>query len=98
MLTYRIVYTNQEPATEPPQHAHIVAVGQEAIQMRIQDWVERYLEVESLFPEEQHAANLPLRKVTSLDEIETAAAHLFQQLRGNAWHRQGAWKTLSITF
>lgn len=27
MTTYRIVCTNQEPATEPPQHAHIVAVG-----------------------------------------------------------------------
>ncbi len=27
MTTYRIVCTNQEPASEPPQHAHIVAVG-----------------------------------------------------------------------
>lgn len=27
MSTYRIVCTNQEPASEPPQHAHIVAVG-----------------------------------------------------------------------
>ena len=27
MSIYRIVCTNQEPATEPPQHAHIVAVG-----------------------------------------------------------------------
>jgi hypothetical protein len=27
MATYRIVCTNQIPATKPPQHAHIVAVG-----------------------------------------------------------------------
>jgi len=58
------------------KHAALGVKEQEAIQMRIQDWVERYLEVESLFPEEQHAANLPLRKVTSLDEIETAALEL----------------------
>ena len=58
------------------KHAVLGVKEQEAIQMRIQDWVERYLEVESLFPEEQHAANLPLRKVTSLDEIETAALEL----------------------
>ncbi len=55
------------------KHAVLGVKEQEAIQMRIQDWVERYLEVESLFPEEQHAANLPLRKTTSLDEIETIA-------------------------
>ena len=58
------------------KHAVLGVKEQEAIQMRIQDWVERYLEVESLFPEEQHAANLPLRKVTSLDDIETAALEL----------------------
>ena len=58
------------------KHAVLGAKEQEAIQMRIQDWVERYLEVESLFPEEQHTANLPLRKVTSLDEIETVALDL----------------------
>ena len=27
MATYRIVCTNQQPASKPPQHAHIVAVG-----------------------------------------------------------------------
>ena len=58
------------------KHAVLGVKEQEAIQMRIQDWVERYLEVESLFPEEQHAANLPLRKATSLDEIETVALEL----------------------
>lgn len=27
MASYRIVCTEQEPASQPPQHAHIVAVG-----------------------------------------------------------------------
>lgn len=27
MTTYRIICTNQEPASQPPKHAHIVAVG-----------------------------------------------------------------------
>ena len=27
MTTYRIICTNQEPASQPPQHAHIVAIG-----------------------------------------------------------------------
>jgi hypothetical protein len=27
MANYRIVCTEQEPASQPPQHAHIVAVG-----------------------------------------------------------------------
>lgn len=58
------------------KHAALGVKEQEAIQMRIRDWVERYLEVESLFPEEQHTAKFPLRKVTSLDEIETAAIEL----------------------
>ncbi len=58
------------------KHAVLGVKEQEAIQMRIQDWVERYLEVESLFPGEQHLANLPLRKVSSLDEIETVALEL----------------------
>ena len=58
------------------KHAVLGVKEQEAIQMRIQDWVERYLEVESLFPEEQHAANLPLCKAASLDAIETIALEL----------------------
>lgn len=27
MATYRIICTNQEPASQPPKHAHIVSVG-----------------------------------------------------------------------
>lgn len=58
------------------KHAVLGVKEQEAIQMRIQEWVERYLEVESLFLEEQHTSNLPLYKVTSLDEVESAAIKL----------------------
>jgi Zn-dependent peptidase ImmA (M78 family)/DNA-binding XRE family transcriptional regulator len=56
-----------------------VALGikeQEAIQMRIQEWVERYLEIEDLFPKEQHAINLPLYKVNTLNEVEGIAIEL----------------------
>ncbi len=58
------------------KHSVLGGKEQEAIQMRIQDWVERYLEVESLFPEEYHAACLPLYKTNSPDEIETIALEL----------------------
>ena len=58
------------------KHAVLGVKEQEVIHMRIQDWVERYIEVESLFPEEQHAADLPLRKVTSINQIETIALEL----------------------
>jgi hypothetical protein len=27
MAIYRVICTNQEPASQPPQHAHIVSVG-----------------------------------------------------------------------
>jgi hypothetical protein len=27
MTTYRVICTNQEPASQPPKHAHIVSVG-----------------------------------------------------------------------
>ena len=58
------------------KHAALGVKEQEAIQMRIQDWVERYLEVEGLFHEEQHSAHLPRWKVTSLDEVEDLALKL----------------------
>jgi Zn-dependent peptidase ImmA (M78 family) len=58
------------------KHASLGVKEQEAIRMRIQDWVERYLEVESLFPDEQHTLNLPLHKAGSLDEVEDIAMGL----------------------
>lgn len=27
MATFRVICTNQEPASQPPKHAHIVSVG-----------------------------------------------------------------------
>jgi hypothetical protein len=27
MASYRVICTNQEPASQPPQHAHIVSIG-----------------------------------------------------------------------
>lgn len=70
------------PITAPIQlkayrkHADLGVKEQEAIQMRIQDWVERYLEVESLFLEEQHTAHLPRYQAASLNEVEVAAQSL----------------------
>ena len=58
------------------KHTTLGVKEQESIQMRIQDWVERYLEVENLFPDEYHAVSLPLRKVSSLDAIEGVALEL----------------------
>ena len=60
------------------KHAALGVKEQEAIQMRIQDWVERYLEVESLFPDEQRKVSLPLRTVSSFDQVEEAALELRQ--------------------
>jgi hypothetical protein len=62
------------------EHAVLGVKEQEVIQMRTQDWVERYLEAESLFPEEQYAGALPSRKVSSLDEIEKITLEL-----GDSW-------------
>lgn len=58
------------------KHAGLGIKEQEAIQMRIQDWAERYLEVESFFPEERLSADLPQYRVTSLEDVENAAIKL----------------------
>jgi len=58
------------------KHASLGVKEQEAIRMRIQDWLERYLEVESLFPLEKRTVNLPLQKANSLDEVESIALEL----------------------
>jgi Zn-dependent peptidase ImmA (M78 family) len=58
------------------KHAALGVKEQEAIQMRIQDWVERYLEVESLFPSEQRTFPLPVYAVSSFDQVESAAVEL----------------------
>jgi Zn-dependent peptidase ImmA (M78 family)/DNA-binding XRE family transcriptional regulator len=60
------------------KHAALGVKEQESIQMRIQDWVERYLEVESLFPDEQRKVSLPHRSVSSFDQVEEVALELRQ--------------------
>src|SRR4030065_441023 len=52
------------------KHAALGVKGHDAIQMRIQEWLERYLEVESLFPDEQRIASLPTCDVESLEQVE----------------------------
>ena len=70
------------PMTVPVQlqayrkHAELGVKEQDAIQMRIQEWLERYLEVESLFPDEQRIASLPICDVESLEQVEVAALKL----------------------
>jgi Zn-dependent peptidase ImmA (M78 family)/DNA-binding XRE family transcriptional regulator len=61
------------------KHAALGVKEQKAIQMRIQDWVERYLEVESLFPDEQRAISLPVQVVNSFEQVEIAALELRQE-------------------
>ncbi len=61
------------------KHASLGVKEQEAIQMRIQYWVERYCEVESLFPDEQRSVNLTVHNVNSLDEVEDIALALRDQ-------------------
>jgi transcriptional regulator with XRE-family HTH domain len=60
------------------KHAVLGTKEQEAIRMRIQEWLERYLETEELFPGEHHAVTLPGYDVHSLDQVETASARLRQ--------------------
>lgn len=70
------------PMTMPVQfqayrkHVTLGVKEQDAIQMRIQEWLERYLEIESLFPDEQRTVSLPVRTVHSLDQVEDVAGEL----------------------
>ena len=58
------------------KHAVLGAKEQEAIRMRIQEWLERCLETEELFPEEHLPVNLLSYEVRSLDQVEDAATNL----------------------
>src|SRR4030065_1423187 len=55
------------------KHAALGVKEQEAIQMRIQEWLERYLEVESFFPDEGRAISLLLHTIQSMDQVEDVA-------------------------
>jgi Zn-dependent peptidase ImmA (M78 family)/transcriptional regulator with XRE-family HTH domain len=58
------------------KHTILGTKEQEAIRMRIQEWLERYLETEELFPGEHYTVALPSYAVQSLDQVEDAAASL----------------------
>jgi len=58
------------------KHAALGVKEQEAIQMRIQEWLERYLEVESFFPNEGQAVSLPVHTIQSIDQVEDVALQL----------------------
>lgn len=58
------------------KHAALGVKEQEAIQMRIQEWLERYLEVESFFPDERRAVNLPANSIQAIEQAEDAALAL----------------------
>src|SRR4030065_153091 len=47
------------------KHAVLGVKEQEAIQMRIQEWLERYLKVESFFPDEGRVVSLPAHAIHS---------------------------------
>ncbi|MDD2694594.1 MAG: XRE family transcriptional regulator [Anaerolineales bacterium] len=58
------------------KHAALGVKEQEAIQMRIQEWLERYLEVESFFPDEGHPVALPAHSIHSIEQVEGVALEL----------------------
>lgn len=58
------------------KHAALGVKEHEAIQMRIQEWLERYLEVESFFPDERRAVILPAYSIQAIEQAEDAALAL----------------------
>ena len=58
------------------KHASLGVKEQDAIQARIQEWLERYIEVESFFEDGAHFVNLPRYSIASVDDVEIAAEHL----------------------
>lgn len=57
------------------KHASLGVKEQEAIQARIQEWLERYLEVEAFFGDAP-VVELPRYEIESVDDVETAAEQL----------------------
>jgi Zn-dependent peptidase ImmA (M78 family)/DNA-binding XRE family transcriptional regulator len=58
------------------KHAALGVKEQEAVQMRIQEWLERYLEVESFFSDEGRLVSLPSYSIDSIAQVEEAASGL----------------------
>jgi transcriptional regulator with XRE-family HTH domain/Zn-dependent peptidase ImmA (M78 family) len=58
------------------KHTALGIKEQEAIEMRIQEWLERYLEVESFFPDEGRSFSLPAHLIHSIEQVEDVAIEL----------------------
>ncbi len=58
------------------KHTSLLVKDQKSIQARVQEWLERYLEVERLFVTEELEMKLPKYAVFSYDDIEKAAEKL----------------------
>lgn len=58
------------------KHAALGVKEQEAIQMRIQEWLERCLEVESFFPDERRVVDPPVRSIQAIEQAEDIALEL----------------------
>jgi Zn-dependent peptidase ImmA (M78 family)/DNA-binding XRE family transcriptional regulator len=63
------------------KHAKLGKKKMDAIKIRIQDWLERYLEVEDFFPQEKIKHETPTYPVNAMEDVESAAAKLREQ-----WH------------
>lgn len=63
------------------KHASLKKKEEAAILARIQEWLERYLEIENLFPVVVRHADLPVYQVEELQEIENATQDLRRQWR-----------------
>jgi transcriptional regulator with XRE-family HTH domain len=61
------------------KHARLGKKKLEAIKIRIQDWLERYLEVEDFFPQEKIQIELPSFFVETLEDIEAVAKNLREE-------------------
>jgi len=59
------------------KHSTLGVKEQQAIQMRIKEWLERYYEIESFFPDEQIPLSLPLLpSLQSIDQVEEIALEI----------------------
>jgi len=61
------------------KHSRLSKKDHSAIQMQIQEWVERYLETESLFGPDSSQNQLPEFSVSTVQEIEAAARKLREE-------------------
>lgn len=62
------------------KHSGLGKKQEDAIRMRIKDWLERYLETENLFPQEINHSSIEKKRVYNFEDVEKAA----QELR-NKW-------------